>query len=78
MDMLRHSNLSPVMMEVLQILEFIYRNDRLSFTDDLISTEQELSVIDVSADVVKDLLSQGKVDKLVALVESSLDGAHSS
>jgi hypothetical protein len=75
---LRRSNLSPVMMEVLQILKFIYRNDRLSFTDDLISTEQELSVIDVSADVVKDLLSRGKVDELVALVESSLDGAHSS
>jgi hypothetical protein len=77
MDTLRRSNLSPVMMEILQILKFIYRNDRLSFTEDFISTEQELSVIDVSADVVKDLLSRGKVDELVALVESSLDGAHS-
>jgi hypothetical protein len=75
---LRRSNLSPVMMEILQILKFIFRNDRLSFTEDLISTEQELSVIDISADVVKDLLSRGKVDDLVALVESSLDGTHSS
>ena len=75
---MRRSNLSPVMMEILQILKFIYRNDRLSFTEDLISTEQELSVIDVSADVVKDLLSRSKVDELVALVESSLDGTHSS
>ena len=66
------------MMEILQILKFIYRNDRLTFTEDLISTEQELSVIDISADVVKDLLSRGKIDELIALVESSLDSAHSS
>ena len=62
----------------LQILKFIYWNDHLSFTDDLLSTEQELSVIDISAEVVKDLVSWGKVDQLVALVESSLDGAHPS
>lgn len=66
------------MMEILQILKFIYRNDRLSFTDDLISTEQELSVIDIPTDLVKDLLSRGKIDDLVALVESSLDGTHPS
>jgi hypothetical protein len=65
------------MMEMLQILKFIYRNDRLNFTQDLISTEQELSVIDISADAVKDLLARGKVDDLIALIESSLDGGHS-
>lgn len=62
------------MMEILQILKFIYRGDRLNFTADLISTEQELSVIDVDAEVVQDLLSRGKVQDLVDLVESSFNG----
>jgi hypothetical protein len=65
------------MMEILQILKFIYRNDRLSFTQDLVATEQDLSVVDISPDVVKDLLSRGKVDDLVSLIESSFDGVHS-
>ena len=52
------------MMEILQVLKFIYRSDRLNFTPDLVSTEQELSVIDVSVEVVKDLLSRGKVQDL--------------
>jgi len=41
------------MMEMLQILKFIYQNDCLDFTQDWVSTEQELSVIDVAPEHVK-------------------------
>lgn len=73
-DTARRSNLSPIMMEMLQILKYILRNDRLTFTDDLVCTERELSVIDIAPDVLEDLLSQGKLDEFIELLDSSWNG----
>ncbi|KAJ6599843.1 hypothetical protein DFH09DRAFT_1128906, partial [Mycena vulgaris] len=44
-DALRRGNLSPTVMEMLQILKFIYRKGRVSFADEWVATEEELSVI---------------------------------
>lgn len=50
-DTLRRSNLSPrmiLMIEMLQILKFSYRSERLDFNNGWVSKEAELSVIDTS------------------------------
>ncbi|KAJ7835665.1 hypothetical protein B0H14DRAFT_2187595, partial [Mycena olivaceomarginata] len=41
-DALRRSSLSPTVMEMLQILKFIYRKGRISFTEGWVATEEEL------------------------------------
>jgi hypothetical protein len=59
---------------VLQILKFIYRNGRISFTEGWVATEQELSVIDVDPKVLEGLLATGKFDQLVELLNFSWEG----
>lgn len=61
-------------MEILQILKYTFRNDRLSFTEDLVCTEEELSIIDLPQEKVAELLSMGKVDELKKLLDSSWEG----
>ncbi|KAF8164539.1 hypothetical protein BJ912DRAFT_1068213 [Pholiota molesta] len=46
------------------MLKFGYRKDRLNFTDNLICTEHELSILDVSPETVRDLMSRGEIDEL--------------
>ncbi|KIJ61916.1 hypothetical protein HYDPIDRAFT_95771, partial [Hydnomerulius pinastri MD-312] len=41
-DTEQRSNLSPETMERLQILKYLFRNDRLSFVDVLVDNEDEL------------------------------------
>ncbi|KAJ7458159.1 hypothetical protein FB451DRAFT_981282, partial [Mycena latifolia] len=62
-DALRRGNMSPTVMEMLQILKFIYRNGRISFTH-WVATEEELSVIDVDPGVLEELLATGKMKEL--------------
>jgi hypothetical protein len=61
-------------MEILQILKYIFRNDRLNFTESLLCTEEELSVIDVSPSVLNELLATGNIDRLAELLDSSWGG----
>ena len=61
-------------MEILQILKFIFQNDHLSFTESLVCTEEELSVIDVSVEAIEELLVTGKVDELMGLLDTSREG----
>jgi hypothetical protein len=61
-------------MEILQVLKYIFRNDRLSFTEDLLCTEEELSVVDIPWEKVEELLSMGKIDELKDLLDSSWEG----
>ena len=73
-DSLWRTNMSSWKMEELQVLKFSYRSDHLTFTDDLISTERELSVLDLSVSVVEDLMSRGKIDELEKYVDESWIG----
>ncbi|KAJ6514848.1 hypothetical protein C8R47DRAFT_961618, partial [Mycena vitilis] len=41
-DSERRNSLSPRMMEMLQILKYIYRQERIHFCGDFIATEAEL------------------------------------
>ncbi|KAJ6576168.1 hypothetical protein DFH09DRAFT_1454006, partial [Mycena vulgaris] len=73
-DALRCGNLFPTVMEMLQILKFIHRNGRMTFTQGWVATEGELSVIDVDPGVVEELLATGKIQQLVELLKSSWEG----
>ncbi|KAF7373885.1 putative AC transposase [Mycena sanguinolenta] len=70
-DTIRRSSLSLKMIEMLQILKFIYRQDRIKFCGDLVATERELSVIDVDPEVIDSLLAAGKFEEVEALINSS-------
>ncbi len=61
-------------MEQLQILKYCFRNDRLSFTEDLLCTEEELSVIDLSLEKVDELISAGRIDELANYIRESYEG----
>lgn len=62
------------MMEMLQILKFIYRSDRLSFTEELLCSEFEMSILDIEAEAIDKLLAEGKIDELCDLIDEAWDG----
>ena len=66
--------MSPLMMEILQILKFIYRADHLTFTDDLLSTPFEQSILDIDPYEIDVLLGEGKIDELCKLVDKAWEG----
>lgn len=70
-DTLRRANLSPKMMEVLQMLKYFLRRD-LDFTDGLVAREQETTVTvpDISKDLFTELLESGRIEELSQLVSS--------
>lgn len=70
-DTLRRNSLSPMKMEELQILKYIFCNDRLNFTEGLICTEAELSIADISPDTVDFLMANGRANELEGMIESS-------
>jgi hypothetical protein len=71
-DTLRRNSLSPFMTEVLQILKFKYKSDRLSFANGWIASAQELDILDEEPDVLHEFLRQGKIKDLSSLVTSTL------
>ncbi|KAG1840695.1 hypothetical protein DFJ58DRAFT_809834 [Suillus subalutaceus] len=52
-------------MEALQIIKFSYRQDRLSFTDDLVAREEDYKLSGpLTQQAVEELISSGKLDEL--------------
>ncbi|KAL1691529.1 hypothetical protein GGG16DRAFT_53319, partial [Schizophyllum commune] len=70
-DALRRANLSPKLMEHLQILKYIFRGDRLNFMSELLCTEQELTVIDMDTSILEDMISEGRADELEQYISAS-------
>ncbi|KAF5314462.1 hypothetical protein D9619_011745 [Psilocybe cf. subviscida] len=70
-DTNRRANLSPEKFEEFQILKFGFRGERLSFTDDLVCTYIERSILDVSPDTVKDMYARGEVAQLDKFISDS-------
>jgi len=73
-DTARRSNLSSFKVEELQLLKFGYRGDRLSFTEGLLCSEREMTVLDLSVQLVEELLTDGKVEELKKYIEQSWEG----
>ncbi|KAF9532738.1 hypothetical protein CPB83DRAFT_736944, partial [Crepidotus variabilis] len=70
-DGLRRANLQDPKMQQLQILKYRVRNDRLSFTDELLCTDYELSTIDLDSDVIDELIASGRVRELHEYIAQS-------
>ncbi|KAJ7735046.1 hypothetical protein B0H16DRAFT_1467338 [Mycena metata] len=60
--------------DLVRYWQFIYRNGRIDFTEGLIATEEELSVIDVDPNILEALLAAGKIEELVGLLNESYEG----
>ena len=67
-DTLRRNNLSPEMMEKLQILKFTFASERMDFNNKWVSTEEEISVPDVSPHSMDDLFATRQLDALELLL----------
>lgn len=58
-------------MEMLQILKYRFRKERLSFTEDLVSNPQELSVVDAPPAKIAELFAEGHISELQGLLDAS-------
>lgn len=70
-DDARRCNLSHFQMEMLQNLKHRFRGERISFTENLVCNEHELSVVDVPAAKIEELLAEGRISELQELVDAS-------
>ncbi|KAF8831071.1 hypothetical protein HHX47_DHR1000060 [Lentinula edodes] len=77
-DALRRNSLSPLKMEVFQILKYIFGNDRLNFTEDLICTKVELLVADISTETIDYLMANGRGHELASMIDSSFESQRTS
>ena len=58
-------------MEALQLLKYMYRQDRLDFTRDLLADEKEYHIEgEVSERAVHELMATGKLDELKELLDN--------
>ena len=67
-DTLCRNNLSPEMMEKLQILKFTFASERMDFNDKWVTTEEEISVPDVSSHCMEDLFATRQLNTLDLLL----------
>ena len=71
---LHRSQLSPQLMEALQVLKFSFKQDRLTFTDDLLVAENDYTIAGpVTARAIQELILTGKINELNKLLSNTLD-----
>jgi hypothetical protein len=59
------------MMEMFQVLKFQYHPGRLDFNNKWIASEAELSVADISLELVDEMLADGRVSELSDLLTNN-------
>ncbi|KIJ91783.1 hypothetical protein K443DRAFT_114565 [Laccaria amethystina LaAM-08-1] len=69
-DTLRRNNLSPEIMERLQILKFTFASEWMDFNNKWVSIEEEISVSNVSPSCMDDLFATRQLDTLELLLGS--------
>lgn len=59
------NRLNPALMEALQLLKYIYKQDRLNFTWDVLAREEDYRIEGkVMEHAVEELLASGKIEEL--------------
>ncbi|KAG2051779.1 hypothetical protein BDR06DRAFT_573452 [Suillus hirtellus] len=72
----RRANLSPPVLEALQILKFSYKQDRLDFTSHLVAEEIDYNISGpVSRNTIDELVAAGKLNKLAQLLANENEEA---
>ncbi|KAG2365911.1 hypothetical protein BDR07DRAFT_1275833 [Suillus spraguei] len=67
-------NLSPTTLEALQVLKFIYKQDRLNFTEDLVADERDYTISGpVTSRAVDELMAAGNLCELDKLLQNARD-----
>jgi hypothetical protein len=61
-------------MEILQVLKFRYRQDRLNFTGGLVSNVIELAQEEVSDKAIGLLLTEGRLSEALTLLRHNREG----
>jgi hypothetical protein len=69
----RRSLLSASLLEILQILKQLYREERLDFTSHWIASEEDYSIEHATEAAIRELMSSGKTDELLDLLRSMDD-----
>ena len=75
-DTLHRSQLSPETMEMFQVLKFQYHSGRLDFNNKWVASEAELSVADISLELVDEMLADGRVSELSELLTNNHSGSN--
>lgn len=65
---LRHSLLSSLMLEVLQVLKHIYKAKRLDFASHWVTHEDDYLIESATADAINELVFSAKADELQDLL----------
>ena len=68
----RRSKLDPLLMEILQMLKYIFRGERLNFTSDLVDLERDLTAVEEDYDEARCLLLDGRIDELMQRLDPSM------
>ncbi|KIK35495.1 hypothetical protein CY34DRAFT_95971 [Suillus luteus UH-Slu-Lm8-n1] len=71
---LRRSNLSLATLEALQVLKFVYKQDRFNFTEDLVADKQDYTISGpVTPRAVDELMAAGNLRELDELLQNARD-----
>ncbi len=68
---LRRSLLSASMMEILQVLKQLYKEEHLQFVSHLIAKEEDYTIDHATEAAVQELISTGNTDELWDLLNST-------
>jgi hypothetical protein len=71
---LRRSLLSAPMLEVLQVLKHLYKQDRLDFASHWVSKEEDYSIEQATEAAINELVLAGKCEELLDLLRN-MDGS---
>ena len=67
-----HSRVSASLLEALQILKFVYKQDRLNFTSNLLAQEEDYSISGpVTSWAIDELMATGRIGELEELLHNS-------
>ena len=65
--------LHTLLMEILQMLTYMFREERLNFMAGLVDLEHDLTVIEEDYDEVRGLLLDGRIDEFMQRMDQSFN-----
>jgi hypothetical protein len=71
--LLRQNLLSPKLMEVLQILKHIYKDEMFDFTSHLVASEEDYSIAKATEAAIHELTSLGQTEELLDLLSNDAE-----
>ena len=73
---LRRNLLSAALLEVLQVLKYLYKQERLDFMSHWMCFDEDYSIEHATETAINELISSGKTEELVGQLEVIMDLSH--